>query len=203
MTTTFVANLKDDRFGRLFVQFASARGKPAVLAASRVLFADSFYAAMDALSVTSNEQARFRNGEILVLMSMDPDAELTKQEFAKVKAAAEELEKRAERVTNAAEMRKLLADLEALKARTASERREIQRRDNTVPRGIVVHPSIVGRDRLVSRQGRLLVQPDERLEPGGGNGEWRSAAAGAAQEYLVCLGRHVAVFRTGRSGRLR
>src|SRR4029453_16498234 len=45
----WVANRNDDRFGRLFVSFEGQGGGPAVLAASRVLFADSFYAARSIL----------------------------------------------------------------------------------------------------------------------------------------------------------
>jgi hypothetical protein len=73
MRAAWIANAKDDRFGRLFVQFEAASGQAPLVGASRVLFADSFYAAHGALAGAGGRQAEFREGEILVLMSMDPD----------------------------------------------------------------------------------------------------------------------------------
>jgi len=72
----WLPNRKDNRFGRLFVQFPSEQGSAPLVAASRVLFADSFYAATSVLREKHHDgEATFRDGEILVLMSMDPDAQ--------------------------------------------------------------------------------------------------------------------------------
>lgn len=173
---TWIANLKDDRFGRIFVEFAGGDGKPQTIAASRVLFADSFYAAMDVLSGTRSEEAKFQDGEILVLISMDPSAQVTKDSAAEVGAKIEELEKRHEdaleartrdfdkkaealqkRITNAknpAERTKLTAAIEALEKKLEAQEQKLDAQSDAMSReldrnrqmGIVVHPGIFGRE---------------------------------------------------------
>lgn len=131
----WLPNAKDDRFGRLFVELdADSGGAPQVLA-SRVLFADSFYAARAILWGNFDEQATFRNGEILVLMSMDPEA------------------RHVEKQREQAELRLKLLGLRAAEALEAGDRDNyatvITMAEETLrnlPKGIVVHPGIEGRE---------------------------------------------------------
>lgn len=90
-TAVWLSNKNDDRFGRLFVTFRSTPGSPPVVAASRVLFTDSFRAAESVLWGASSKLAEFRDGEILVLMSMDPKSEISKNAAKMGNAAEREL----------------------------------------------------------------------------------------------------------------
>lgn len=75
----WLANDMDNRFGRLFVLFPPKSGSAPVVAASRVLFTDSFRAAQAVLSSSHNPTSVFQEGEILVLMSMDPSSAVTRE----------------------------------------------------------------------------------------------------------------------------
>jgi hypothetical protein len=156
---TWMANKADNRFGRLFIEFGGAAGSQPALAASRVMFADSFYAATSVLWGRHDAEATFRNGEILVLMSMDPSAgsairaleELApkiKTQESRVeqsKIALGALRQRAEQSRDnrlideynrsVGDHNRLLGELKGL----------YQQRAN-VPRGIVTHPGVVGRE---------------------------------------------------------
>jgi hypothetical protein len=79
---TWLTNNKDDRFGRIFVEFQDSSGQ--FIGASRVFFSDSFFAAKAALWDQHDPEATFRDGQILVLMSMDPDSAISKQGRAEV-----------------------------------------------------------------------------------------------------------------------
>jgi hypothetical protein len=178
LRAAWVANLKDERFGRIFVEFTPENGSQ-VIAASRVLFADSFYSAVDLLSDKHDGEARFREDEILVLMSMDPDSPITKDAFAKfrdkveatkklateeARAAGQKLQKDAaallERFENArtpSERSRVLAEVSALEQRKEAQEqllkehvqawtKELAKSEASIPRGIVVHPGINGRE---------------------------------------------------------
>ena len=73
----WLSNRKDDRFGRLFVEFGDTSGKAGTIGASRVLFADSFYAATSVTWGKDDSNVRYNDGEILILMSMDPASTVT------------------------------------------------------------------------------------------------------------------------------
>ena len=64
-------NSKDPRWGRIFIELKDGYGGK-IIAASRVLFADSFYAAVEVLWGKHDKEATYRKGEILVLVSMAP-----------------------------------------------------------------------------------------------------------------------------------
>ncbi|MCA8993699.1 MAG: hypothetical protein KDA88_17045 [Planctomycetaceae bacterium] len=65
-------NEQDSRFGRLYLKFDDAK-----VATTRVLFADSFFAATKVLSRQENLECELRLDEALILMSMDPFADWT------------------------------------------------------------------------------------------------------------------------------
>lgn len=131
----WVANREDDRFGRLFVTFPRPGGGPPVVAASRVLFADSFYAARSILWDAHDHEATFVDGEILVLMSMDPDGPLAQE-------ARDWLAPRLARIRAEA----ALARTEEEKAEVEKHLRALVEERQSLPRSIVLHPSIVGRE---------------------------------------------------------
>jgi hypothetical protein len=162
----WLANDKDDRFGRLFVEFAAPKGTPAVVGASRVLFADSFQAAAGVLWGKHDAEATFRDGKILVLMSMAPDASAS-QEFARrmealereLKAKQTEIrnQMQAANVRSAEDLQKLsqrdalalfrsTQEFKELKQKAEDEVREFPRRFASAPRNIVTHPAIFGRE---------------------------------------------------------
>ena len=64
-------NCQDPAFGRIYVEMQEKDGSTHV-AVSRIIFADSFVAARDALSKHHDAETTFREGEIMVLMSMNP-----------------------------------------------------------------------------------------------------------------------------------
>lgn len=71
-TAWWVPNRKDDRFGRLFVVLAGSVGAPATLAASKVMFADSFYAAA-ALATTFPSDGGALKAHWRTLVTLDRD----------------------------------------------------------------------------------------------------------------------------------
>lgn len=131
----WVANATDDRFGRLFVEIPGIDGKKSLLAVSRVLFADSFYAALTILAGKYGEESNFHDGEILVLMSMDPNAKIAVDAQREIEVEAKALRERFAKLKNAAELEKLIVDVETLQKKSATQ-----------PRGIVLHPSLWGRE---------------------------------------------------------
>lgn len=79
LSAVWLPNRNDDRFGRLFVQFAVPPGAPPLIGASRPMFADSFYSARSAAWGQYGKEATYRDGDILILMSMDPQGKLTER----------------------------------------------------------------------------------------------------------------------------
>ena len=170
----WLANKQDDRFGRLFVEFSADGGKPGAFGASRVLFADSFYAASSAVWAKHDTEASFREGEILILMSMDPRSQvgdslrnttralllsgLTSAERSKLASMQEEraaLHAKARSGDGKALYSYLKLDTEIDKALGSAIDRldpgsktklEAAMRELRSLRGIVIHPAIVGRE---------------------------------------------------------
>lgn len=113
----WVPNYSDNRFGRLFVEYETPTGHRFV-AASRVLFSDSAFAAFSTLWDAHDFEAEFRPGDLLIIMSMDP-------------SATESL------MTPAVLSR---AQIDAANAGSLAEARQF------LPRKIVHHPSLIGRE---------------------------------------------------------
>jgi hypothetical protein len=172
----WLANRKDDRFGRLFVQFSSAKGKPSLVGASRVLFADSFYAASSILWGRHGDEASFRDGEILLLMSMDPESPVLREaskvamrealkslgvvEHQQVEKALEDLKTASAQARVRADDRRALIRFMILQERfdqtfrqalaklDPAKRKKVEDdlRRLRVTRGVVTHPAIFGRE---------------------------------------------------------
>lgn len=73
----WVSQRDDSRFGRLYVSLKTAGASKPVLAASRVMFTDSFRSALAVLWGKWSDTSQYREEDILVLMSMDPDHPLS------------------------------------------------------------------------------------------------------------------------------
>lgn len=85
----WVANRKDDRFGRLFVVLADAPDTPRRLVASRVMFADSFYAAAE-LALRRPRDAGALTSARQVLVTLDrPTARVLALESALTRSTDE------------------------------------------------------------------------------------------------------------------
>ncbi|WP_292532514.1 hypothetical protein [Methylocystis sp.] len=127
-------NAKDNRWGRLFLEFPDKDGKK-VIAASRVLFADSFYASAEVLWGKHDDEATYRDGNILVLMSMVPDSLIKKE-------GAEAIEKQLEKLrSDAAANNKSDAELYQELRNLIANGKNLQR-----TRGVVTHPALFGRE---------------------------------------------------------
>jgi hypothetical protein len=143
----WVSNRKDDRFGRLFVEFPAADGKSITIGASRVFFSDSFLAAKSVLCGNHDAEATFRKGEILVLMSMDPDSSAHRRTVAlseaKIKAIRDRM--KAANVTSEQDLAKLPPVVRSWFLMNAWELKMLEQQAQAV-RGIVTHPAIFGRE---------------------------------------------------------
>lgn len=131
----WVPNPKDDRFGRIVAQVEG--GSKLYLASSRTLFADSFEAALDILWGGHYGSTAFRKGEILVLMSMDPFSRPDPEGADALEAEARALRSQAERLREDDERGQMTVLLEIMK---------LQARAAELPRRIVLHPSLHGRE---------------------------------------------------------
>jgi hypothetical protein len=135
LRAAWIANKTDDRFGRLFVEMANDDGATPRLAASRVLFADSFYAALNIIAGKFDGESKFQDGQILVLMSMDPKSEIAVNARKKIEAEAIVLQDRIMKLTDAGELKQFMADMKAFEEKAKA-----------APRGVVFHPSLWGRE---------------------------------------------------------
>jgi|FEC22Drversion2_1045045.scaffolds.fasta_scaffold00974_15 uncharacterized membrane protein YgcG len=135
---TWMPNARDERFGRIIIEFAGPSSGRPTIAASRVMFADSFYSAVSTLWGNHGPQAKFQEGHLLILMSMDPDHDLAPQERARLNREWDNL-----RIEYLAAAR--LND-EQEKQAIEARAREIRKEQQKLPRAIVTHPGIVGRE---------------------------------------------------------
>ncbi len=132
---------RDDRFGRLIVKIQHSGTSRVV--ASRVLFADSFFSALSVLSDDYGDQEMFREGEILVVMSMDPESAIVEQDYSNELSRIEAIE---------SEMHAVVASKseEDIGPREQNELLRLlmegQRLAAQLPRGIVIHPALHGRE---------------------------------------------------------
>jgi hypothetical protein len=146
---TWLTNSKDDRFGRLFVEFQDSSRQP--IAASRVFFSDSFFAAKAALWDKHDAEATFRDGQILVLMSMDPDSSISRRgreglEELDTKISALQARMKALHITGKQDLEKLSPEDLAGLLQMGREIKQLEGKAEQAPRGIVTHPAIFGRE---------------------------------------------------------
>lgn len=172
----WLSNAEDNRFGRLFITFTpSSSGKP-VVAASRVLFADSFFSAGTILSTPGDQPSAYRQDEILVLMSMNPSSSIWLEASRKANEKQQEFLSAAHKKLDAAEQQKLNQLLINIRSvtpyLTSGNQRDIDRqqvesflklgisrldqryvqeaesylKEYGGLRGIVIHPALFGRE---------------------------------------------------------
>ena len=135
----WVPSRGEPEFGRVVVKMAGRERA----AATRHLFADSFEAAVSLLWDDHGEEAAFRDGEITILLSMDPESSVGMLERTAVMAEAE---RRLQELARAAEdPRNLGAVLELYREAAEVQGRAAEGLLN-IPRGIVVHPALHGRE---------------------------------------------------------
>ena len=173
----WVSQRDDSRFGRLYVSLQAPGAEQPVLAASRVMFTDSFRSALAARWGQWVGPAQFLEGDILVLISMDPEHPVSTESAnaarSRIIAAAmqglspderrqlQDLEKKLAAAVNTARRVGRPDAAAAVTDRKASElimlglsnlspqqgQKAMQDADVlSAVRGIVVHPSLVGRE---------------------------------------------------------
>jgi hypothetical protein len=133
----WVANPDDDRFGRIILGLRRDAGGEEFLAATRTLFADSALAAVDVLWGGHEGATSYREGEILVLMSMDPFAEADPEASRKLETELLALRMRAQTISDSDTVAQQEALVEFVRLREQAAQ---------IPRRIVVHPSLHGRE---------------------------------------------------------
>ena len=110
----WLTNAEDSRFGRLFVTFKNSPTSQTV-AASRILFADSFYSAYSVMSTPQDAPSAFRDGDILVLMSMTDGAIAQKRKnFILDVVSRPDFSQNAMRELNDSQQAKLLQTIETI-----------------------------------------------------------------------------------------
>ncbi len=137
----WVPSQQSDLFGRLVIVLPGEQR----VAATRFLFADSFEAAVGTLWGNHGPEATFREGDITILMSMDPASAIGSK-------AREDLQR--EFTTRLEVLQHKIDDpdeddpLAALGAlvELAELQDEALERLRAIPRGIVVHPSLYGKE---------------------------------------------------------
>ena len=136
----WVPNAKNPSFGRLFVILAT-QDKPMV-AVSRVMFSDSAFAALAVLTGSFDNEAEFHEGNILVLMSMDPDA-AERTLFEELK----KLPKDQQQLILKGMERPFEAAVELIRAKKQTQDGVAGFFDKAETwRAIVVHPALAGRE---------------------------------------------------------
>jgi hypothetical protein len=135
VSAAWVVNREDGRFGKLVVRMVPTKGGEPFLTASRTLFEDSFYAAASLSAGGHFGTTAFREGDILVAMSMDPfaavpEGEALEREMQQLASKAEELAE-----GDFGGRMRLMLEAMSLRERAAS-----------IPRRVVVHPALFGRE---------------------------------------------------------
>ncbi len=132
----WLANPRDNRFGQFVLEVQRKSDDERFLVRSRTLFADSAMAAVDVLRGGHSGAGRFRDGEILILMSMDPFDVVDPQQTKALEVRAKALE---DKVTSASENSSTMAEV-------FMELMSLQSAATELPRRIVVHPALHGRE---------------------------------------------------------
>ena len=134
----WVPAIADDQFGRLAVQ-VSGRDR---LAVTRFMFADSFEAAVSTLWGKHGEDADYRENELNIVMSMDPESEIAQDQRDRILSSAEERMEDLHRKDMGSESpddASFLMELYRIVLETKQKLQEL-------PRGIVIHPALHGRE---------------------------------------------------------
>lgn len=132
----WVANPSDNRFGRFVLEVERRGDRKRHLVRSRTLFADSAMAAIDVLRGNHRGAGEYREGEVLILMSMDPfdivDPAATRALEARARALGEGFR---DSTVDQSDTASLLVEVMQLQVDAAK-----------LPRRIVIHPALHGRE---------------------------------------------------------
>jgi len=132
----WVANPRDNRFGQFVLEVERKSDGEHYLVRSRTLFADSAMAAVDVMRGGHQGAGEYRESEVLILMSMDPFDVADPEKTKKLELRAKSLEAK---VSSS-------GDDPSTAARLFMELLSFQREATELPRRIVVHPSLHGRE---------------------------------------------------------
>ena len=120
-------------FGRVAVEVVKGNR----LAASRCLSTDSFESAMSVLWGEHGDEATFRSGEITILVSLDPNSNVGREQREEIiQQAQSDLEN----------LPRSGIDVYEQLLRAIELRMDAETRLAAIPRGIVVHPALYGRE---------------------------------------------------------
>lgn len=132
----WVANPRDNRFGRFVLEVERKADGKRHLVRSRTLFADSAMAAVDVLRGNHRGAGEYREGEVLILMSMDPFDIVDPAATRALGARARELRDRfRDSIVDQSDTASLLLEVMQLQISAAK-----------LPRRIVIHPALHGRE---------------------------------------------------------
>ena len=135
----WLASRESPDFGRIAVEMPGRQR----LLATRHLFADSFEAAVGLLWGDHGTPAAFRNGEVVILVSMDPESSVGSTGVTAVyEDVQQEIEELARLVAGETDFSRTLE----LYERAVELEAEMATRLAEIPRGIVVHPALHGRE---------------------------------------------------------
>jgi len=132
------------RFGAIVVSLPAPNGNVR-LAASRFLFTDSFEAAVSTLWDEHGPEAKFREGEISILMSLNPDSRIGQDQRSvlesEVERKLESFQAKAQQISDGdpEALFKLLIEYEVFQT-------EVSEKMAKLPRGIVIHPALYGKE---------------------------------------------------------
>ena len=126
-------------FGRIAVKMPG-RDR---LVATRHLFADSFEAVVSLLWGDHGREAAFRDGEIVILVSMDPDSSIGRARRTEV---YDDVQRRLEELLRAVASQTDFRRTLEIYRRAVNVEAEITASLSAIPRGIVVHPALHGRE---------------------------------------------------------
>ena len=133
----WLPKLASEHFGQFLLTYVDDSGRHR-FAVSRPLFTDEFEAAVTTLWGNVGEQSKFSEGDILVLMSLDPLSEIGREEIDELSALMNQA------------MERLWAMIEdegeAAEAHMSNLLEQLESHQASIPRGIVVHPALHGRE---------------------------------------------------------
>lgn len=133
----WMANPDDDRFGRIVMEITNQKDASTSLVVTRTLFADSFRTAADVLWGGHYGPTAFNEGEILVVMSMDPFDVVDTKKMEEIATREKSIRARAQLIDNddLAAQYSVIQEVYALQSEAAQ-----------MPRRVVVHPAAYGRE---------------------------------------------------------
>jgi hypothetical protein len=174
----WVPNDADDRFGRLFLVLSPpepswwdrvltflglVEAASAEVAASEVMFTDSFMSAAALLAYDQDSEFRYREGELLILMSMDPEGEVGGAEIEKLRGRRAKLLANYQALDQAWSLQVAAVEAQVASRQAAAQALEVlyaqsyarrfqaletalRKLGARIPRRVVLHPSIQGRE---------------------------------------------------------